>query len=419
MQTYQDKIDCFIQIPNIGRGKIKYIGPVNDKNGYFVGVDLLANIGKNDGSFMGIRYFNTVYPQSGLFIQFPKVAHLVEQASRNVTEATVPRRSISETVQYTRAATPPTPVRSMRMNNNVNKMTPDLRYNIESHLDKHSSSDNDKDNDNNNDISMEIDEFSSSVMVDQPMKSPQRTVANVTNIDTTNDTRLQECLDKIKLQDEKIIKYETLLNEQRLVLEEIQPVMDACEQKSVSLEKERNELQQQLSDQQNLQEKQRLDFIKEQEDLMAAVDKLNEEIKEHSNNDTSTETGIDMKEIEELRNYKKQMETARIKWDKEKEQLRMHNESLSKEYTELNKELMKLSAESPAVQVDNSELERLNKQVDRLEQQLSETRKQLKQSQKVPIDTVVNEKDSDILCVLCEKTGHDQLHCPSQYASTQ
>lgn len=413
MQSYQDKIDCFIQIPNIGRGKIKYIGPVNDKNGFFVGVDLLANIGKNDGSFMGIRYFNTAYPQSGLFIQFPKVAHLVEQASRNITDVAVPRRSISETVQYTKSATPPTPVRSMRMSNNVNKMTPDLRYDKESHIDKQSSPENE------NDASMEIDEFSSSVMVDQPIQSPQRTIANVTNISTNNDTRLQECLDKIKAQDETITKYETLLNEQRLVLEEIQPVMDACEQKSVSLEREKNDLQQQLSDQQNLQEKQRLDFIKEQEELMAAVDKLNEEIKEHSNDTNSTGTEIDMEEVEELRIYKKQMETARMKWDKEKEQLQMHNESLSKEYTELNKELMKLSAEPQAAQVDNSEIERLNKQVDRLEQQLSETRKKLKQSQKVPMDTASEEKDTNLLCVLCEKTGHDQLHCPSQYASTQ
>lgn len=419
MQTYQDKIDCFIQIPNIGRGKIKYIGPVNDKRGYFVGVDLLANIGKNDGSFMGIRYFNTVYPQSGLFIQFPKVAHLVEQASKNVIDA-VPRRSISESIQYARTATPPTPVRSMRMSNNVNKMTPDLKYNNRgSPIEKHNLPEIENKIENKiereNDVSMEIDEFSSSVMIDQPMQSPQRIVASVTN----NDTQLQECLEKIKMQEQTIAKYETLLNEQRLVLEEIQPVMDACEQKTIILEKERNELQQNLTEQQHLQERQRLDFIKEQEELMTAVDKLNEEIKEHSNNVVSANTEINMKEVEELRNYKKEMETARIKWNKEKEQLRMHNESLSKEYTELTKELMKLSAEPQTSNDNGDEIERLNKQVDRLEQQLSETRKQLKQSQKVPTDTLNKEQDSSLLCVLCEKTGHDQLNCPSQYASTQ
>ncbi|KAG0668325.1 hypothetical protein C6P45_004833 [Maudiozyma exigua] len=418
MQTYQDKIDSFIQIPNIGRGKIKYIGPVNDKKGYFVGVDLLANIGKNDGSFMGIRYFNTVYPQSGLFIQFPKVAHLVEQASKNAID-TVPRRNISETIQYTRSATPPTPVRSMRMSNNVNKMTPDLRYNNkESPIEKHSPPNNEEEND----VSMEIDEFSSSVMIDQPVQSPQRTVTNVTNMTTNNDAKLQKCLETIKMQEQTIAKYEALLNEQRLVLEEIQPVMDACEQKSIILEKERNELQQNLTEQQTLQERQKLDFIKEQQELLTAVDKLNEEIKEHSNNAISANTEIDMKEVEELRNYKKEMETARIKWNKEKEQLRMHNESLSKEYTELNKELMKLSAEPQPTQINNNnndEIERLNKQVDRLEQQLSETRKQLKRSQVVPTDTSNKEQDSSLLCVLCEKTGHDQLHCPSQYSSTQ
>lgn len=178
-------------------------------------------------------------------------------------------------------------------------------------------------------------------------------------------------------------------------------------------------MQQNLTEQQNLQERQRLDFIKEQEELMTAVDKLNEEIKEQSNNVVSANTEIDMKEVEELRNYKKEMETARIKWNKEKEQLRMHNESLSKEYTELNKELIKLSAEPQTNNNNGDEIERLNKQVDRLEQQLSETRKQLKQSQKVPTDTLNKEQDSSLLCVLCEKTGHDQLNCPSQYASTQ
>ncbi|KOH52601.1 BIK1p Microtubule-associated protein [Saccharomyces cerevisiae] len=79
MDRYQRKIGCFIQIPNLGRGQLKYVGPVDTKAGMFAGVDLLANIGKNDGSFMGKKYFQTEYPQSGLFIQLQKVASLIEK----------------------------------------------------------------------------------------------------------------------------------------------------------------------------------------------------------------------------------------------------------------------------------------------------------------------------------------------------
>ncbi|CAI4869100.1 CKB_collapsed_G0005290.mRNA.1.CDS.1 [Saccharomyces cerevisiae] len=85
MDRYQRKIGCFIQIPNLGRGQLKYVGPVDTKAGMFAGVDLLANIGKNDGSFMGKKYFQTEYPQSGLFIQLQKVASLIEKASISQT----------------------------------------------------------------------------------------------------------------------------------------------------------------------------------------------------------------------------------------------------------------------------------------------------------------------------------------------
>ena len=81
MSAYSDKIGCYIQIPNLGRGQLKYVGPVESKPGVFAGVDLLANIGKNDGSFQGRRYFQAEYSQSGLFIQLQKIEHLLENAT--------------------------------------------------------------------------------------------------------------------------------------------------------------------------------------------------------------------------------------------------------------------------------------------------------------------------------------------------
>lgn len=77
---YKQKIGCIIQIPNIGRGQLKFVGTVDNKPGYYAGVDLLAPIGKNNGTFNGRRYFNTEYPKSGLFIQLPKIAHLIDEA---------------------------------------------------------------------------------------------------------------------------------------------------------------------------------------------------------------------------------------------------------------------------------------------------------------------------------------------------
>lgn len=69
----QDCIGLVIEVPNIGRGQIRYIGSVETKKGTFVGINLFAGNGKNDGTFRGRRYFETSFPQSGLFIQWEKI----------------------------------------------------------------------------------------------------------------------------------------------------------------------------------------------------------------------------------------------------------------------------------------------------------------------------------------------------------
>ena len=94
MEKYREKIGCLVHIPNVGRGRLKYVGPVEGKPGMYAGVDLLANIGKNDGSFEDKKYFDTEHPCSGLFIQLKKLESLIEmnqtQESRRNTLVIAP-----------------------------------------------------------------------------------------------------------------------------------------------------------------------------------------------------------------------------------------------------------------------------------------------------------------------------------------
>lgn len=369
MTVYQDKIGCFIQIPNIGRGKIRYIGPVHGKEGFFVGVDLLANIGKNDGTFGGERYFDTEYPRSGLFIQFPKVAELIEHAtlstnaSRRTTMGTdfLPRQrnntdvtnnfsshnidtdvvtrhgsmNMIDTMTDTSNTRSPTPMRNIRMASSFNHLQ---NGSVDSH---------------NNDDRMEIDSAYSNKNA-------------ITDI-------VKEYELKFEKQKRTILEYEKLLNDQRVLLEEIQPVIDVCENKSQQLEHERDQLKRQLELEREQQLKQKNYFETEHEQLMGVVTNLHEEIKQNEKRvmeekETDTYTP---EEINELKKYKEDMELARIKWNKEKDQLKMHNESLSKEYQELNKELLSMSG--------NNDTDALNKEIESLKQQLSEANNKIQQ----------------------------------------
>ncbi|SCU95166.1 LAMI_0F01310g1_1 [Lachancea mirantina] len=116
MDQYQGKIGAFIQIPNVGRGQLKYVGPVEGKTGVYVGVDLLANIGKNDGSFDGKRYFQTEYVQSGLFIQLQKVAALIDEAANGADNNCAPFDTLAQLRRQEYVVDPrsPTPVRYKR-----------------------------------------------------------------------------------------------------------------------------------------------------------------------------------------------------------------------------------------------------------------------------------------------------------------
>lgn len=75
------KIGSVLTIPNTGRAVLKYVGPVQGKNGTFAGVELLgesAALGKNSGDVNGIEYFRTKTPGSGLFMTYEKLMGLVD-----------------------------------------------------------------------------------------------------------------------------------------------------------------------------------------------------------------------------------------------------------------------------------------------------------------------------------------------------
>ena len=256
---------------------------------------------------------------------------------------------------------------------------------------------------------MEIDGFSSSVMVDQP--PPTRTSHGTLTPSSNYDAELQELKERIK-------KYEALVDEQRVVFEELQPVMDASERRTKLLEEERDELRRQLEQEHKEQQERREYFDREHGELMTVVEGLQQEIDANEKRMTSApqQQSIPqdiLDQLESLQSYKKDMEMAQVKWAKEKEQLRMHNESLGKEYAALNKELMQLSNGSQA----NNDTEALTQQVDALERQLAAARKEIRElhSSKDTREAEAQSTAPPQFCVLCEQPGHDQTHCPKQY----
>ncbi|CCF57690.1 hypothetical protein KAFR_0D00430 [Kazachstania africana CBS 2517] len=435
LDKYQEKIGCFIQIPNIGRGQVKYVGTVDAKPGHYAGIDLLANIGKNDGSFNGRKYFDTEYPKSGLFIQLNKVANLIENAtisrrntllpqneqlSRNNSLGSVSKNQKSNVLVTRHSLTEqksPTPVRTSRTSSNRNvQIVSNIDYRLQDH----------------NDDLMDID---------TPSSAPRSTNEIFQNINVIREYEL-----KVEKQQRKIIEYERLLNDQRIVLEEIQPTIDACENNIREIEQERDQLKAQLDHEREQQKKQKQYFETEHEQLLEVVTQLHQEItenerriaeekKQQASAATSTTTNIELEalnqELDELRKYKDETEYAKKKWDKEKEQLRMHNESLSKEYQALNKELLSMSNSSNSDDKLKKEILQLKEDLNLAHNRIDELTKsttntgalQELQEENIPQSLPLYEPEKKIdaaagrklWCVLCEKSGHEQIDCPFQY----
>lgn len=405
MENYQKKIGCFIQIPNVGRGQLKYVGHVDGKSGVFVGVDLLANIGKNDGTFQGKQYFETEYAQSGLFIQLQKVATLIDNASDDSRRATMCdpfSKSRRTTLIDPRS---PTPVRgNSRKSSAV-------------------SSD-----------SMDVD-------------SRDRRL----RYSATKDYEI-----KFQQQQQEITRYKKLLDEQRVVLEEIQPAIDIYEDKLREMESEITRLQSQLEKERDNQRKQKLYFETEHEQLLSVVEELHHEIREneqrmiegrtrvplhndelYTGDDELKKENMSLKqEIEELRQYRLEQEKFRSKWEKEREQLKMHNDSLSSEYQFLNKEAQEnersLSSENrslkEAIERITGELSLANERLGKLEMSSSNSKIPPPQANE-DNQNIVQESVSESLplyvsktrdpsagrrqwCALCERDGHDSVECP-------
>ncbi|EHN03470.1 Bik1p [Saccharomyces cerevisiae x Saccharomyces kudriavzevii VIN7] len=432
MDRYQRKIGCFIQIPNLGRGQLKYVGPVDAKPGMFAGVDLLANIGKNDGSFMGRKYFDTEYPQSGLFIQLQKVASLIErasisQSSRRTTmePLSIPKnRSIARLAnQFSPMDDPksPTPMRSFRITsrNSVNQQTMDQEASDHrGHQPQVPAHDDGDDR-------MEVDSITSSGRkTNHNTGNDWKFNNNRTNDHNSTEVsmELREAQLTIEKLQRKQLHYKRLLDDQRMVLEEVQPTFDRYEATIQEREKEIGDLKQQLELERRQQAKQKQFFDTENEQLLAVVNQLHEEIKENEERNLAhnepTGGGEDVellkKQVERLHNIEDQFELHKTKWAKEREQLKMHNDSLSKEYQSLSRELFSSKpndSSSEEVAVLRKRLGEANERVKQLEQPQAHSAVESLPifDPPAPVDSTAGRQQ---WCEHCDAIGHITAECP-------
>lgn len=255
MERYQRKIGCFLQIPNVGRGQLKYVGPVENKPGLYAGVDLLANIGKNDGSFQGIRYFESEYPQSGLFIQLHKVAALIDSSASTAASS---RRSTMAVDLGSRVSSSggssSGSVRRSTMFVDPRSPTPMRTRRVPSG-----------------------EEMLGLAAAVTPAPAPAPAAAGPAAVDGDNGyLQLRQRLEK---QEREIAQYKKLLDDQRIILEELHPTIDSYEENCKNLEEANTRLRAQLSAEIDQQKRQKQYFESEHEQLLAVVDELHEEIK--------------------------------------------------------------------------------------------------------------------------------------------
>lgn len=447
MEKYQHKIGCLVHIPNVGRGQLKYIGPVDTKPGIYVGVDLLANIGKNDGSFKNKKYFHTEFPQSGLFIQLQKVASLIDNAqpvgSRRSTlvpeptfesEPTVKNRiSSSESTGSTIVRRPihadpksPTPMREGSFGS-ATESTSDLkpRRLRASIQENKTSAETDYDGDLN--------------MIPPSSVSSQRGSTR-----SPSPGILKEYELKIERQEREILQFKRLLDDQRMVLEEIQPTIDEYESNLREMEAEMNTLRHRLKEEQEQQQRQKQFFETEHEQLLAVVDELHEEIKanerrvvaaQSEQTKTINATPQSKRTLDDLIRKIEYYESAQVKWMKEKEQLKLQNDSLSAEYQSLNSEMLKSQRSGD----DNTEVKRLQETLNDANMRIAHMQELLNQKNHLRSPTYADDthntqnsrsdtRDSLPLytsklkaststhqgawCALCEKDGHESIECP-------
>lgn len=442
MERYQQKIGCLVHIPNVGRGQLKYIGPVDTKPGIYVGVDLLANIGKNDGSFKGKQYFHTEFPQSGLFIQLQKMASLIDSAqsvgSRRSTLAPEPgfgsvsslgnRVSSSDSTGSTiirrlieTDPRSPTPVRKDSYGSGSEVRSElKLRKLRSSSQDDRLKAETDFDGDYNMMPSSSVSSRRGS------LRSPSPSVLKGYEL-------------KIEKQEKEIYQFKRLLDDQRMVLEELQPTIDEYENNLREMETEMAALRHRLREEQEQHQRQKQFFETEHEQLLAVVDELHEEIKANERRALAAHSeqtvNVEARTMNDLKREVEHYRAAQAKWSKEKEQLKLQNDSLSAEYQALNSELLtsrNSGSESSEIKLLRDKLEDANIKIVQLQERLIQ-RDQLtsptidgdtgntNNSRSVTRDSLplfnpslkvgdIQHKDS--WCALCEKDGHESIECP-------
>lgn len=86
---FQPEIGDYVQLPGGGRAILRYMGPVKNKVGIFAGIELVGKLrhrGKNSGDASGIHYFDTTFPNSGLFLSYRTMLKYYSDAQESVSE---------------------------------------------------------------------------------------------------------------------------------------------------------------------------------------------------------------------------------------------------------------------------------------------------------------------------------------------
>ncbi|KAL3234264.1 Nuclear fusion protein BIK1 [Nakaseomyces bracarensis] len=428
MNEYGDKVGCYIQIPNLGRGKLKYIGPVDGKPGTFAGVDLLANIGKNDGSFQGKRYFEAEYPQSGLFIQVARIAHLLEAATN---ERSVKKKSYGNLVTST---TTDMDDEDIMMLDSISRTQSARRTssNGTTVVSRETAASSGVLTEPYSPTPMRSFRIASRTQVDQPSSVPlpgvattpeaiqNQRLAEQTSGAGGNEAMIREYELQLEKQQREILQYKKLLDDQRIVLEEIQPTIDEFERNERKLTAMVTNLEEELRTQREKSERQKQFYEAEHEQLLTVVNQLQIAIEENekrviarnNNNENSEPTkNVDDSELTSLQ---AEFEKAKQKWDKERQQLKMHNETLSQEYQSLNKEILDLQQKLDAQSQSQEGTTKPTQESQSQESQDTNLPTNVSLPVYKPSQKVDPAAGRDLWCYLCEKPGHRTSDCPHE-----
>lgn len=426
---FRSKIGTFLDIPNIGSGQLKFIGLVKDKPGYYAGIDLLSNTGKNNGSFNGIEYFSCSFPRSGLFVQLCKIKDLIEEASVFAEEGYMLKTNVTGTKSN-----------FYESNTKQHKSLPESSLShatVTSHNGEcYSSMGSVRSVPVNEDTASVIaKENSNSIIdhvdVDYPFKILHKSAGKVRD---TNFDIIDKYQFRITEQNCQLAEYKKLLNEQSQVLEEIQPIVDEYIKKvhslEIAIEENRIEYEQNISTYE-LENKQLSGVIAQLHDeLQKAERSLIISTSSPSNNDFLNYTAL-QEELNNLRNYKKTMMNAKMGWENEKKQLKMQNEVLNNENRLLHIELVALNSfiNSPKNK-DNSQYIKVEQNPEVSEKQIATERsahseallhaQQCNSEDVRSVPTFIPPRKVDASagrrqwCVLCERDGHESMECPYQ-----